>query len=119
MQIRTTAPFTSLLRAARWLLPWTCVLGLSGAIAHATEQGLSTTLLAQPAALVELAPREVGRRPAPPGSYWVTITAVDAHGSWSYIVCLTRLELMSADVIQVPLEGLDLLVSQLCSDISR
>lgn len=106
---------------ARWLLPWACVLTLSAVIAHATEQGLSATLLPEQAPRAKLAPDGVGRdrAPAPAGSRWVTISAVDADGVPSSIACLTRVELLSADVIAVQLEGLDLLVSELCSDISR
>lgn len=149
MQVRARAPFTSLLDCAqrlaaptsrvvparagalrlatvsvclgRWLLPWACVLGLSGALAHAAQQGLATTLLAEPAAQVELVRDGVGqpRPPAPAGSHWVTIASIGADGTATNIACLTRTDLMSTDVIQVPLEGLDLFVSQLCAEVSR
>jgi hypothetical protein len=120
MEVGVRSRLVSLVGRARWLLPWACVLMLSGAIAHAAEQALSTTtLLVEPR--VERVPDGLApaRAPAPAGSHWVTIASVDAQGMPSSITCLTRVELMSADVIGVPLEGLDLLVSQLCSAISR
>jgi hypothetical protein len=109
-------------QTALWLLPWACVLVVSGTVAFAAEQAAEQTLLDRSAPL-EIADAsnlsgafistEATRMPAVAGAQWVLLSSANPE---SGVSCLTTKDRVSADMLHMHPEDLDRLVAELCTD---
>ncbi len=107
-----------------WLLPWACVLVVSGAVAFASEQAAERTSLDRSAQLEivdastasgALITSEATGVPAVAGSQWVLLSSGNPE---TRVSCLTSKDRVSADMLYVHPEDLDGLAAVLC-DIAR
>jgi hypothetical protein len=130
--------------AGRWLMPWACVLVLSGAMANAAEQALVRILPDQstPAGLPAVpdlscdtrsgGPTTVGlntRLSSEPqikpcfeplagdGSRWVSVESIETSGSPTRVTCLTSADRVSTNVLYVRSQELGVVASQVCSQL--
>jgi hypothetical protein len=100
--------------AGLWVLPWTCVLVVSGTVAYAGEQALQRNSLeiaaASTASGMATATEATGAR-AVGGSQWVLLWSVNPETRAS---CLTTRDRVSADMIHVHPEDLERLAAEVC-----
>lgn len=105
-----------------WLLPWACVLVVSGTVAFAAEQAAEQTLLDRSAQLEiadasspsgALNSSEATGMPAVAGAHWVLLSTANPEARVS---CLTTTDRLSADMLHVHPEDLDRLAAEVCTD---
>jgi hypothetical protein len=105
-----------------WLLPWACVLVVSGTVAFAAEQAAERTSLDRSARLETaiassaggaLAAMEPTDMTAVAGSHWVLLWSENPE---TRVSCLTTKDRVSADMLHVHPEDLDRLAAEVCTD---
>jgi hypothetical protein len=99
----------TLARVGRWLLPWFCVLVVSGGIAFAAGQA-AVAKLKEP-------PEVPAYQPADPGAHWVIIESVAEDGSKTSIVCRVHAASITTDVISVRAKDMNVMIAGLCSEV--
>jgi hypothetical protein len=104
-------------QGGRWLLPWACVLVLSGSLAQAAEQALVGNPRNRPVELVATTQPDTDTALAgvPAGAaQWVLLTSLDATGAQTRLHCLTTRDRVAADVLEVHAADLRQVASELC-----
>jgi hypothetical protein len=109
-------------QTALWLLPWACVLVVSGTVAFAGEQAAEQTLLNRSAQLEiadasnasgALISTEAMGVVGVAGTQWVLLSSANPEARVS---CLTTTDRVSADMLGVHPDDLDRLVAEVCTD---
>ena len=108
-------------RTGLWLLPWACVLVVSGTVGFAGKLAAERTSLDRSALLEradastaseELISTEATGMRAVAGSQWVLLLSVNPE---TRVSCLTTRDRVSADMLYVHPEDIDRLVAELCN----
>ena len=108
-------------RAGLWLLPWACVLMVSGTVAFAAAQATEQTLLDRSAQLETAAASnasgalistEATGIAAVAGAQWVLLSSANPEARVS---CLTTTDRVSADMLHMHPEDLDRVIAEVCT----
>jgi hypothetical protein len=102
-------------RAGQWLLPWACLMILSGTLAHAADEALTRTLREPASEPLPTTMNTLG----PPASRWVSIAWVNAAGEPQSMKCFTTVDRVAVDVLYIDATDQHTVAVDLCSELWR
>jgi hypothetical protein len=112
-KVRTPRLAVIAAHGGRWLAPWACVMVLSVTAAYAAYQALVTSPSLAPAAAAADVERTTATAPTS-AVFVLSLVTIDSASAPITIDCLSRNDLVAADVLVVSLEELPAIARQVC-----